>query len=162
MAEPTANIFQWFGAGFFGAVIGWYTYYINRYRTGAFNLNDIGTLLGILGGAGIMALFPSRTSLFAAYGIGLGIGFFGYFLMLNVYVLLSRRSDSQTFSWEWFLDGRRKQLAPDEYIPESTRPTSTPMLRPASPEIVPDDSPAIPASTSKRRARTAPKTEDEE
>lgn len=141
MEEPAANIFQWFGAGVFGAVIGWYTYYINRYRTGPFSYNDIGTLIGVLGGAGVMALFPARTSLFAAYGIGLGIGFFGYFIMLNTYVLLSRRSDNKTFSWEWFLDGRRKHLAPDEYIPEQHRPTVTPMLK-----MPTEESPGIPAA----------------
>lgn len=146
MEEPAANIFQWFGAGAFGAVIGWYTYYVNRYRTGAFSLQDIGTLIGILAGAAVLTLFPARTSLFAAYGIGLGIGFFAYFVMLNVYVLLSKRKGNGAFSWEWFLDGRRKQLAADEYIPEGTRATVTAMgaYRQRQAQIGDKSAPAIP------------------
>lgn len=150
MEEPTANIFQWLGAGFFGAVIGWYTYYINRYRTGGFSLTDIGTLIGILGGAAILAIFPARTSLFAAYGIGLGIGFFGYFLVLNIYVAMSKK-----FTVDWFLDGRRKELEPGEYIPESTRATVTPMGRYA--EVIPANAaPSLTPTASSREDEAVP------
>jgi len=158
--EPAANIFQWFGAGSFGAVIGWYTYYINRYRSGPVGLQDIGTLIGVLGGAAVLAIFPARTSLFAAYGIGLGLGFFGYFLTLNFYVLLSRRSGG-AFSWDWFLDGRRKQPAPDEYIPEGTRVTVTPMVQFEPQEVIPPgDSPAIPADTAAKAEEPSASDDD--
>jgi hypothetical protein len=56
-----------------------------------------------------MTLFPAKTDLFGAYGIGLAVGFFAYFLILLVMVRISDR-----FAVEWFLDGRRKNLAADE------------------------------------------------
>lgn len=50
------------GAGGFGAVIGWYLYYTNRHRTGEVKLADLVTVVGVLGGGAIMALFPSGSS----------------------------------------------------------------------------------------------------
>src|SRR5690606_32244717 len=104
---------QLWGAGGFGAIIGWYVYYINRYRTRDVQLSDLVTLIGILGGGAILALFPARTDLFGAYGIGLFIGFFGYFLILLLLVTVSRN-----FGVDWFLDGRRKKHGRDEIIPD--------------------------------------------
>lgn len=108
-------LLQLLGAGCFGAVIGWYLFFLNRYRAGAVALADLVTVVGAIGGAAILALFPSESDLFGAYGIGLAIGFFGYFLVL---VGLVVRSDS--FGVEWFLDGRRKRPKADEVIPEGT------------------------------------------
>jgi hypothetical protein len=99
---------QLVGAGAFGALIGWYVYYINRYRKGSVQFSDLVTLIGILGGAAILALFPAGTDLFGAYGIGLAIGFFAYFL-----VLLMLAASSSNFNGDWFLDGRRKNPGPD-------------------------------------------------
>jgi hypothetical protein len=110
--ETTTSIQLW-GAGGFGAIIGWYVYYINRYRTRDVQLSDLVTLIGILGGGAILALFPARSQLFGAYGIGLFIGFFGYFLILLLLVTVSRN-----FGVDWFLDGRRKKPARDEIIPD--------------------------------------------
>jgi hypothetical protein len=93
---------QLVGAGAFGALIGWYVYYINRYRRGDVQLGDLVAVLGVLGGAGVLALFPAQSALFGAYGIGLAIGFFGYFIVLVVLV-----SISPNFNADWFLDGRR-------------------------------------------------------
>jgi hypothetical protein len=91
------------GAFCFGVLIGWYTYYINRHRKDEVKLGDLVTVIGVLGGATILALFPAESVLFGAYGIGLVTGFFAYFLIL---VVLVWRSDS--FTLEWFLDSRRK------------------------------------------------------
>ena len=110
-----ATFLQLLGAGCFGAVIGWYLYFLNRYRGGDVGLGDLVTVVGAIGGAAILALFPAESDLFGAYGLGLAIGFFGYFLVL---VGLVRRSPS--FGVEWFLDGRRKRPAADEVIPEGT------------------------------------------
>lgn len=109
----TATSIQLWGAGGFGAIIGWYVYYINRYRTGDVQLSDLVTLIGILGGGAILALFPAGSNLFGAYGIGLFIGFFGYFLILLLLVTVSRN-----FGVDWFLDGRRRKPGPDEIIPD--------------------------------------------
>jgi hypothetical protein len=115
------SILLW-GAGSFGFLIGWYVYYINRYRKADVQLTDLVTLIGIIGGAAITALFKVGTPLFGAYGIGLGIGFFAYFVVLIFLVGISKN-----FNVDWFLDGRRKKVAEDEFIPEYVNPTITAM-----------------------------------
>jgi hypothetical protein len=117
-----ASTLQLLGAGGFGVIVGWVLYSINRYRTGQVGLGDLATVIGAIGGAAILDLFPAGTDLFGAYGIGLVIGFFGYFLVLAVMVW-----GSPAFSKEWFLDGRRKRPAGDEIIPEGTAVTVRPM-----------------------------------
>jgi hypothetical protein len=102
----------------FGTLIGWFVYYINRYRKGDVQWSDLTTLIGILGGGAIMALFPEQTDLFGAYGIGLFIGFFGYFFFLMLWVRISKN-----FNVDWFLDGRRRKPSASYEIPEGVRPT---------------------------------------
>ena len=117
MANGTpASPLQLIGAGCFGAILGWYLYFINRYRSGLVDFGDIVTILGAVGGAGVLALFPAGTDLFGAYGIGLAIGFFGYYLILNALV-----ARSPNFDADFFLDGRRKRPAEPFYIPEEWR-----------------------------------------
>ncbi len=111
--EPSASTIQLVGAAGFGALIGWYVYYINRYRKSEVSLNDLVTLIGVLGGGAILAIFPERTDLFGAYGIGLFVGFFSYFILLLVWVSISKN-----FTVEWFLDGRRKRPMEPFFIPE--------------------------------------------
>jgi hypothetical protein len=107
-----ATTLQLAGAIGFGALIGWYLYYINRYRTSQVDLADLVTVIGAIGGGAILVLFPARSDLFGAYGIGLALGFFGYFIVLTIMVSLTRN-----FSVEFFLDGRRKKPADDEIMP---------------------------------------------
>jgi hypothetical protein len=90
------------GAVAFGAVIGWFLYFINRYRKGDVSIGDITTVIGAIGGAAVLSLFSKESDLFGAYGIGLAAGFFGYFLSLIFLV-----SNSNAFTTDWFLDGRR-------------------------------------------------------
>jgi hypothetical protein len=104
------------GAGCFGLILGWYLYFINRYRTGAVDFGDIITILGAIGGAAVTALFPSSSDLFGAYGIGLAIGFFLYYAILNTMV-----ARSPNFDADFFLDGRRKRPVEPFYIPEGWR-----------------------------------------
>jgi hypothetical protein len=122
VSDDGTPLVQLLGAGGFGAVLGWYLFFLNRYRTGDVGLEDLVTVVGALGGAAILALFPAKSDLFGAYGIGLALGFFGYFIVL---VVLVRRSGS--FGSEWFLDGRRKRPAADEVVPEATAVTVRPM-----------------------------------
>jgi hypothetical protein len=103
--EPPVTWVQLLGAAGFGALIGWFVYYINRYRKGDVQFSDLTTVIGILGGAVVLSLFRPQSDLFGAYGIGLFIGFFGYYLSL---VLLIRSSDS--FNSDFLLDGRRRIL----------------------------------------------------
>jgi hypothetical protein len=96
---------QLWGAFAFGLVIGWFTYFVNRYRTGEVQLSDVLTLVGAIGGGAVLTLFQEGTDLFGAYGIGLAVGFFSYLLVLIVLV-----ARSPNFTGEWFLDGRRKTV----------------------------------------------------
>jgi hypothetical protein len=95
------------GAGGFGAVVGWYLYFINRYRKADVQISDLTTVIGAIGGGAVLKLFGGSggnadTYLFGAYGIGIAIGFFGYFILLIVLV-----EQSSVFTADWFLDGRR-------------------------------------------------------
>ena len=113
---------QLWGAGCFGSIIGWYVYYINRYRKGDVQLSDVVTLIGIIGGAAIQALFKPDGALVGAYGVGLAVGFFGYFLSLMFLVGISKN-----FDVDWFLDGRRKNVAADSFIPDYVRQSQSAM-----------------------------------
>ncbi len=110
--SEAASTIQLLGAAGFGALLGWYVYYINRYRKADVQLSDLVTLIGILGGGAILTLFPARTDLFGAYGIGLFAGFFGYFLVLIILV-----GTSKNFDVDWFLDGRRRKPVDPFYLP---------------------------------------------
>lgn len=96
----------------FGLVIGWFLYFVNRYRRSEASFTDITTVLGAVGGAAVTSLFGAGTTLFGAYGVGLAIGFFSYFLILVVMVGMSKN-----FGVDYFLDGRRKTPGDGEAIP---------------------------------------------
>jgi hypothetical protein len=124
---------QLLGAGCFGIVIGWFVYYLNRYRKSDVQLSDLVTLVGVLGGGTVLTLFPAKTDLFGAYGVGLAIGFFGYFVVLIILVAISKN-----FNVDWFLDGRRRALATDEERPGDVAATIRPMgvvEKPAPPPV---------------------------
>ena len=99
---------QLFGAGGFGALIGWLVYYTNRYRRGEVQFTDLVSLVGVIGGGAVLTLFPAKTDLFGAYGIGLFAGFFGYFLVL---VLMVGRSSNFTLDW-FFISPRVPSRSP--------------------------------------------------
>ncbi len=96
----------------FGLVIGWFLYFVNRYRRSEASFTDITTVLGAVGGAAVTSLFGEGGRIFGAYGIGLAIGFFTYFGILVVMVAMS-----DNFGVDYFLDGRRKNVGPGEAIP---------------------------------------------
>ena len=124
MDERTLQTIQLAGALGFGMVIGWYVYYINRYRKTEVQLTDLVTLVGVLGGAAILAIFPAGSALFGAYGIGLAVGFFLYFAFLLGFV-----ARSTNFTVDWFLDGRRKRLADDEITTDGQKPMAAPDVK---------------------------------
>lgn len=108
----SANNLQIAGAFGFGLLIGWYVYYINRYRKSEVQLSDLVTLIGVLGGGAVLVIFPAKSDLFGAYGIGLATGYFLYFFVLVILV-----SRSNEFTSDWFLDGRRQRPLEPFYIP---------------------------------------------
>jgi len=91
--ESIIQMIQLIGALLFGTIIGWYVYMINRYRKGDVQLGDLAALIGVIGGSAILALFDREGGLFGAYGIGLAIGFFSYFLFLVLMVYISDNFD---------------------------------------------------------------------
>ncbi len=119
-AGQSASTLQLIGAGCFGAIVGWYVYYINRYRKSDVQWSDLVTMLGIIGGTAILALFPAGTDLFGAYGIGLAIGFFGYLFVMMIMVAISKN-----FEVDWFLDGRRKLPDGTIFVPQIGTPTTS-------------------------------------
>ena len=103
------------GAAGFGFLMGWQLYFLNRYRKEV-TLLDLGSVVSVLAGAAILALFPAGTELFGAYGLGLFLGFFSYFVVL---VLLVAHSDS--FTADWFIDGRYIDSEKKLVIPTASR-----------------------------------------
>lgn len=103
------------GAGLFGVVIGWNLYFLNRYRKDV-AIADITTIIGAIGGAAVLALFPTSGSLFPAYGFGLTVGFLGYFAVLSILV-----RNSENFDADWFIDGRYKDEKGIVVIPDQEK-----------------------------------------
>jgi hypothetical protein len=95
----SASLIQLLGAGGLGFVIGWYVYYINRYRKSDVQISDLLTLIGAIGGGATTALFS-------------------YFLFLILLVSISKN-----FTADWFLDGRRKKPEDPFIIPDGTAQT---------------------------------------
>ena len=114
------------GAMGFGILIGWYVYYINRHRKAEVQLSDLVTLIGVLGGGAVLAIFPARTDLFGAYGVGLFAGFFAYLIVLIILVTIS-----DNFDMDWFLDSRRKRPVEPYYIPGDDELPAFPPMAPA-------------------------------
>ena len=119
---PPATLLEKLGAGGFGLMLGWLVYYINRYRKSDVQLGDLTTLIGVLGGGAVLALFPAGSELFGAYGLGLALGFFAYYFSLLYLVKISDNFDA-----DWFLDGRRKDPAAGYSIPGTAAATVRPM-----------------------------------
>lgn len=117
-----SSFIQSAGAFSFGLIIGWYVYYVNRYRKGDVQFSDITTLLGVIGGSAILSIFKIP-DLFGWYGVGLASGFFGYFLVL---VFLVKKSSN--FDADWFLDGRRRNPPSDFGYAQDAASTIKPMF----------------------------------
>ena len=92
-------MFNW-GALCFGLVVGWVTYRTMR-RTKPTGLSDISTVIGAVGGAAVISLFPKETGAFNAYCIGLAIGFFGYLIVAGVVDARATRNKSFKTVSKW-------------------------------------------------------------
>jgi hypothetical protein len=68
--------FEMFGAGCFGAAIGFVAWQVVRAGETSFDVKQFAALIGALLGAVVLSAFPAGTTLFAAYSSGLALGFF--------------------------------------------------------------------------------------
>jgi zinc transporter ZupT len=84
------------GAFWFGVVIGFITYRTLKHKKEV-GISDIATVLGAVGGAAVLALFPVDSNRFDFYAIGLAAGFFLY---LALSMLLAGREATTVFLGE--------------------------------------------------------------
>lgn len=63
------------GAGLFGAVVGWLANHVLQ-RVEKPDVAWLSSMIGVLGGGAVTALFEPRSLLFGAYCVGLGAAFF--------------------------------------------------------------------------------------
>lgn len=103
--QAKASPLQLVGALMFGLFLGWFTYFVNRHRTGGVKLTDLGTVIAAVGAGAVLTLFPAGSDMFGAYGIGLAAGFFAQFIVLVIIV-----KTEKNWSMAYFLDGRRPVL----------------------------------------------------
>ncbi len=59
--DSGVSIIQLAGAVCFGGIIGWYVYLINRDRKGGMQMSDLATVIAVIGGGAVLALFPTST-----------------------------------------------------------------------------------------------------
>jgi ammonia channel protein AmtB len=73
--------FELWGALLFGVVVGWICYRTLRRSTDPAKLSDLATVVGVIGGGGVVTALFKSGDLFASYAIGLAIGFFLYLII---------------------------------------------------------------------------------
>jgi hypothetical protein len=82
----TATILTKIGAVAFGLVIGWITYRTLRRRKDPAQLSDLSAVIAAISGGAVTAVPFDDPDVFAAYSIGLAVGFFGYLLASSLTV----------------------------------------------------------------------------
>jgi len=82
------------GPFWFGVVIGFVTYRTLKHTTQA-GISDIASVIGAVGGATIVGLFPVAEGRFNDYAIGLFLGFFA-FLVVFQFIGLATSTDQAT------------------------------------------------------------------
>ena len=82
----------------FGIIVGYLSWHAFRFENSSetIPIQKIASLIAVIGGAGILTLFPTGTRLFETYSLGLAIGFFFTFMkeqLIELYkYLLSKRN----------------------------------------------------------------------
>jgi len=101
------------GALCFGLVVGWITYRTLR-RTETTGLSDIATVIGAVGGAAVLSLFPAETNAFGAYSIGLAIGFFSYLIVAGIVDARAARNKSFKAVSKWLGSEQVEEITTEE------------------------------------------------
>src|SRR5690349_2510578 len=68
------------GPFWFGVVVGYITYRTLRHKAET-GLGDIAAVIGAVGGAAVLKMFPTGTASFDSYAFGLATGFFVYLII---------------------------------------------------------------------------------
>jgi len=103
-------MFNW-GAFCFGLVVGWITYRTLR-RTKTTGLSDISTVVGAVGGAAVLSLFPAETDAFGAYSIGLAVGFFAYLIVAGIVEVKAATNPALKPTSKWLGSDQDEAMTP--------------------------------------------------
>ena len=88
------------GASCFGLVIGWVTYRTLRRKADGAALGDIAAVIGAVGGAAVTSLYE-QPELFAAYSVGLAVGFFAYLIVGLAFDAQAKKSGGEPAGGGW-------------------------------------------------------------
>jgi hypothetical protein len=103
-----ASVLLWIpiiGASFFGAVVGWLAHNVFQ-RAELLNVSWLASIIGVVGGGAVMAIFPERSPMFGAYCIGLGFSFFARVLTYPI-----TKAISDEMELEKLKETKRQQVA---------------------------------------------------
>ena len=93
------------GASFFGAVVGWLAHNVFQ-RAELLNVSWLASMIGVVGGGAVTALFPQGSLMFGAYCIGLGFSFFARVLTVPITKALAEEMELEKLK-----ETKRQQIA---------------------------------------------------
>ena len=96
------------GAAFFGAVVGWMAHHVLQ-RAEVLSVQWLASMIGVIGGGAVTALFDKGSLLFGAYCIGLGISFFARVILHPIGVVLSEEMKTEKEKEKERNEARRQQ-----------------------------------------------------
>lgn len=79
----TQDTLPLWGASGFGAILGWLAYHVFK-SAEKLDVRWLGSLVGVLGGGAVTALFDRKDEMFGAYAVGLALSFFVAVLTLPI------------------------------------------------------------------------------
>ena len=133
-----ATTLQIAGAMGFGLLVGWYVYYINRYRRGDIQWSDLVTLIGIIGGTSHPVFIPPGHRSVRGVRHRPGCGLLLLFHCPADYGAHLQKTSALTGSWmggasfpirkNTCLKSRRTSAA-WAWLPAATKPTCRPRCR---------------------------------
>jgi ABC-type Co2+ transport system permease subunit len=89
----TATTLTKVGAVAFGLVVGWIVYRTLRRREDPAQLSDLAAVIAAVSGGAVTAVPFDDPDVFAAYSIGLAVGFFGYLIVSSLLIKDKRKID---------------------------------------------------------------------
>ena len=93
------------GASFFGAVVGWLAHNVFQ-RAELLNVSWLASMIGVVGGGAVTALFPQGSLMFGAYCVGLGIAFFARVVIFPITTAINEEMELEKLE-----KAQRQQIA---------------------------------------------------